>query len=157
LARFAAHFPQPGAAKLRDSPAGQRGPADPLLPQLGLPITVTFEKPPTAPRMRLAPGQSVIYSVPSIFPFPPADARLRAVDRARLDRAHRYTPLILAEDNQARSYGDAGCYIEFGSGPARNGKVLYLWSALLGGPEGDLLMADAVQWIVSFDTAESAW
>jgi hypothetical protein len=131
-----------------DGPAGQQGGADPLLPQLGLPIVVSFEQPPTPLQMRLAPGQTVVQSVPSVFPFPPGDSRLRAVDRARVNAAHQYTSLIRVESLPGQQYGDAGGHILFRTGPASTGQALYLWSTLLAGPQGNLIMADAMSWLV---------
>jgi hypothetical protein len=57
-------------------------------------------------------------------------------------------PWITALDPGGVSYGDAACFIEFGTGPAKSGKIIYIWSTLLSGPRGQSLMADAVSWIV---------
>jgi hypothetical protein len=129
-------------------PNDQPGAADPLLPSLGLPIYVAFEQPPTNLNMVISINQGVIHSVPRTFPFPPGDSRLRPVNRSQVSSAHRYIPWITATDPGGQSYGDAACFIEFGSGPAKGGKVLYVWSTLLSGPQGNSLMADAVSWIV---------
>ena len=129
-------------------PNDQPGPADPLLPALGLPIYIAFEQPPTNLNMVVSTNQGVLHSVPSVFPFPPGDSRLRPVDRSQVSSAHRYVPWITARDSGGQSYGDAACFIEFGSGPAKSGKIIYIWSTLLSGPQGQALMADAVSWIV---------
>jgi hypothetical protein len=98
--------------------------------------------------MTVSTNQGVIHSVPAAFPFPPGDSRLRPVNRAQVSAAHRYVPWITATDPGSQSYGDAACFVEFGSGPAKGGKILYIWSTLLSGPQGPTLMADAVSWIV---------
>jgi len=129
-------------------PNDQPGPADPLLPQLGLPIYVAFEQPPSSLSMVVTTNQSVLHSVPTVFPFPPGDSRLRPVKRSQLSSAHRYIPWITVTNFAGTGYGDAACFIEFRSGPAASGKILYIWSTLLSGPQGQGLMADAVSWIL---------
>ncbi len=129
-------------------PNDQPGPADPLLPALGLPIYIAFEQPPTNLTMVVSTNQGIIHSVPLVFPFPQGDQRLRPVNRSQVSSAHRYVPWITATDPGGQSYGDAACFIEFGAGPAKGGKVLYIWSTLLSSPQGQALMADAVGWIV---------
>jgi hypothetical protein len=119
-----------------------------LLPTLGLPIYNAFEQPPTNLNMVISTNQGVIHSVPRIFPFPLGDSRLRGVNRSQVSSANRYVPWITALDPGGVTYGDAACFIEFGSGPAKSGKILYIWSTLLSGPQGQSLMADAVSWIV---------
>jgi len=129
-------------------PNDQPGPADPLLPTLGLPIYNAFETPPPNLSMAVSTNQGIIHSVPSIFPFPPGDQRLRPVNRSAVSSSHRYVPWISVTNSAGTGYGDAACFIEFGSGPAKGGKIVYLWSTLLSGPQGQALMADAVSWIV---------
>jgi hypothetical protein len=129
-------------------PNDQPGPSDPLLPQLGLPIYNAFEQPPTNLNMVVSTNQGVIHSVPRVFPFPPGDSRLRGVNRSQVSSANRYVPWITALDPGGVSYGDAACFIEFGTGAAKGGKIIYIWSTLLSGPQGQSLMADAVSWIV---------
>jgi hypothetical protein len=87
--------------------------------------------------------------VPDVFPFPPGDQRLRAINRSSLSAAHRYLPLIKAAVPQGTDYGDAAAFIAFGTGPATGGKVLYIWATLLTGPQGQPIMIDAVSWIVN--------
>ncbi len=128
-------------------PNDQPGPSDPLLPALGLPIYNAFEQAPANLSVVVSTNQSILHSVPSAFPFPPGDPRLRAVNRSQVSPAHRYVPWLTVT-NASQNYGDAGCFIVFGAGPAKGGKVLYLWSTLLSGPQGQALMADAVSWII---------
>jgi hypothetical protein len=129
-------------------PSDQAGPADPLLPALGLPFQV-FEVAPAGIVMQRYTNQSVLLSVPDVFPFPPGDPRLRAINRGSLSAAHRYLPLIKALVPQGTDYGDAAAFIAFGTGPATGGKMLYVWSTLLSGPQGQPVMVDAVSWIVN--------
>ncbi|HXP62360.1 MAG TPA: hypothetical protein VN829_17820, partial [Dongiaceae bacterium] len=130
-------------------PADEAGPADPLLPVLGLPLQVNFEQAPAGAFMQLYTNQSILRSVPAVFPFPPGDARLRAVNGSAVNAAHRYLPLVKAAGPQGASYGDAAAFIAFGAGPAAGGKVLYVWSTLLSGPQGQSIMLDTVSWIVN--------
>jgi hypothetical protein len=129
-------------------PNDQAGPADPLLPALGLPIYNAFEQPPGSLSMVVTTNQSILHSVPSVFSFPPGDQRLRPVNRSQVASAHRYVPWLTVTNFAGQGYGDAACFIEFGTGPAKGGKVIYIWSSLLSGPQGQALMADAVSWIV---------
>ena len=130
-------------------PGGQAGPADPLLPALGLPLQVNFEQPPAGTLMQRYTNQSVLVSVPTVFPFPPGDQRLRAINRSSVSAAHRYLPLIKSLVPQGADYGDAAAFIAFGTGPAAGGKVLYIWATLLSGPQGQPILIDTVSWIVN--------
>jgi len=87
--------------------------------------------------------------VPTVFPYPPGDARLRAVNRSSVSSANRYLPLIKAAVPQGTDCGDAAAFIAFGTGAAAGGKVLYIWSTLLTGPQGQSIMVDTVSWIVN--------
>jgi hypothetical protein len=87
--------------------------------------------------------------VPTVFPFPPGDQRLRAINRSSVNAANRYLPLIKAAVPQGTDYGDAAAFIAFGTGSATGGKLLYVWSTLLTGPQGQPIMIDAVSWIVN--------
>jgi hypothetical protein len=129
-------------------PNDQPGPSDPLLPQLGLPIYNAFEQAPQNLSMVVTTNQSILHSVPSVFPFPPGDSRLRPVNRSQVASVHRYVPWLTVTNFAGTGYGDAACFIEFRSGAANSGKVLYIWSTLLSGPQGMALMADGVSWIV---------
>jgi hypothetical protein len=130
-------------------PNDQSGPSDPLLPPLGLPIYNAFEQAPPNLSMVVTTNQSILHSVPSVFPFPPGDPRLRPVNRSQVSSAHRYIPWLTVTNFAGQGYGDAACFIEFGSGAAKGGKVLYIWSSLLSGPQGQALMADALTWILN--------
>ncbi|HWI57060.1 MAG TPA: hypothetical protein VNZ22_07525, partial [Bacillota bacterium] len=129
-------------------PNDQPGPADPLLPVLGLPIYNAFEQAPANLSLVISTNQSILHSVPAVFPFPPGDPRLRPVKRSQVSSAHRYVPWLTVTNFAGQGYGDAACFIEFGSGSAKGGKVIYIWSSLLSGPQGQALMANAVGWIV---------
>jgi hypothetical protein len=129
-------------------PNDQSGPSDSLLPPLGLPIYNAFEQAPPNLSMVVTTNQSILHSVPSVFPFPPGDPRLRAVNRSQVASANRYVPWLTVTNFAGQGYGDAACFIEFGTGPAKGGKIIYIWSTLLSGPQGQALMADAVSWIV---------
>jgi hypothetical protein len=94
-------------------------------------------------------NQGVLHSVPSIFSFPPGDPRLRSINRSQVSSAHRYVPWLTVTNFAGQGYGDAACFIEFGSGTAKGGKVIYIWSSLLSGPQGTALMADALSWILN--------
>ena len=126
----------------------QPGPADPLLPTLGLPIQ-GFETAPAGIAMQRYTNQSILLSVPTAFPFPPGDQRLRAITRSSINPANRYLPLIKAAIPQGTDYGDAAAFIAFGTGPATGGKVLYIWCTLLTGPQGQSILIDTVSWIVN--------
>jgi hypothetical protein len=130
-------------------PADQSGPSDPLLPALGLPIQVNFETPPAGIVMQRYTNQSILLSVPATFAFPPGDQRLRAVNRSSVSAANRYLPLLKAAVPGGTDYGDAAAFIAFGTGAATGGKVLYIWSTLLSGPQGQSILVDAVSWIVN--------
>jgi len=119
------------------------------LPALGLPIQVNFETPPAGIVMQRYTNQSILLSVPATFAFPPGDQRLRAVNRSSVSVANRYLPLIKAVVPQGADYGDAAAFIAFGTGAATGGKVLYIWSTLLSGPQGQSIMVDTVSWIVN--------
>jgi hypothetical protein len=128
-------------------PADQPGPADPLLPALGMPIQ-GFEQAPAGIFMRRYTNQTILHSVPDQFDFPPGDQRLRAVIRSGVNPANRYMPLLSAMDAQGNSYGDPAVFLAFHTGAANGGKVLYVWTTLLSGPQGQDIMADVVSWIL---------
>jgi hypothetical protein len=46
------------------------------------------------------------------------------------------------------NYGDAAAFIALGTGPAKGGKIVYVWSTLLSGPQGQAIMSDVVSWIL---------
>ncbi|MGH7970352.1 MAG: hypothetical protein ACREIC_16640, partial [Limisphaerales bacterium] len=107
-------------------PNDQAGAADPLLPALGLQIYNAFEQPPAGLSVVVSTNQSILSSVPQVFPFPPGDGRLRSINRSQLAGSHRYVPWLTVTNSAGLSYGDAACFIEFGTGAAKGGKVLYI-------------------------------
>jgi hypothetical protein len=128
-------------------PNDQPGPADPLLPVLGMPFQ-TFEQAPPGIFMQRYTNQTILQSVPTQFAFPPGDQRLRAITGTAVNSLNRYVPFIKAIDTAGNYYGDAAVFIAFGTGPAKGGKVLYVWDTLLTGPQGLSIMADLISWIV---------
>jgi len=136
-------------------PGGTGGPADPLLPAVGLPIHNAFEAAPEGLRM-VRRSADILPSVPPAFSLTQGDLRLRSVDRTRLDHADRYIPLIAAVDAAGRDYGDAACWIRFGAGPAKGGRVLYVWSTLSACPQGLAILGDAVSWALREWTRDHA-
>jgi hypothetical protein len=128
-------------------PADQPGTADPLLPSLGMPFE-GFEQAPAGIFMQRHINQSILRSVPDQFPFPPGDERLRAINGNSVSSANRYIPFLKAIDAQGNYYGDAAGFLAFGTGPARGGKVLYVWDTLLAGPQGQQIMTDVVTWVL---------
>ena len=129
-------------------PNDQPGQADSLLPTYGLPF-IGFEQPPAGMYMQRYTNQTILQSVPVTFPFPPGDSRLRAIDGGAVSTANRYRPLIRALYAQGTYYGDAAMFIAFGTGAANGGKILYVWSSLLSGPQGQAILIDTVSWIVN--------
>ncbi|HTL17467.1 MAG TPA: hypothetical protein VL793_09530 [Patescibacteria group bacterium] len=129
-------------------PADQPGPADPLLPALGMPIQ-GFEQAPPGIFMQRYTNQTKLYSVRDQFDFPPGDPRLRAVVGPSISSANRYEPLLSAKDPQGTYYGDPAVFLAFRTGAAKGGKVLYVWTTLLSGPQGNDIMADLVSWVVN--------
>ncbi len=128
-------------------PSDQPGPADPLLPTYGLPFQGFEEAPPGIFMLRYT-NQTILHSVSNQFAFPPGDPRLRAVPSSSVNPANRYVPFIKAVDPQGDYYGDAAFFISFGTGPAKGGRIVYVWTTLLSGPQGQQIMADIVSWIM---------
>ena len=128
-------------------PADQPGPADPFLPTLGMPIQ-GFEQAPPGIFMRRYTNQTILHSVPDQFAFPPGDPRLRAVPGSAVNPANRYEPLLNSVDPQGTNYGDPAVFLAFHTGPANGGKILYVWTTLLSGPQGTDIMADLVTWVI---------
>jgi len=128
-------------------PADAPGAADPLLPTYGMPF-IGFEQAPPGIFMQRNTNQTILQSVPTVFPFPPGDQRLRAINRSGVSAANRYLPLITALGPGGTNYGDAAAFMSFGTGLAKGGKVVYIWSTLTAGPQGQQIMADVVSWIL---------
>jgi hypothetical protein len=126
---------------------GPPGQPDPVLPQLGLPLSAAFEEAPEGLRIQANPDQKLLHSVPAQFAFPEGDPRLRAVQRSEIDPADRFVPLLSVVDGLGHNRGDAAFYVELGAGAGKGGKVLYIWSTLLASPQGNAILGDAVSWI----------
>jgi len=126
-------------------PNDAAGPADPLLPTFGMPIQ-GFETAPAGIFMQRNTNQTILNSVPTTFPFPPGDQRLRAVNPGGVSIANRYLSFVKALGPSGANYGDAAVFISFGTGSGKNGKIVYVWSTLLAGPQGNQIMADIVTW-----------
>jgi hypothetical protein len=93
-------------------------------------------------------NQGILHSVSNQFPYPPGDQRLRAIDRAYVNPLNRYTPFIKAVGPVGQDYGDPAMFILFGTGSGKNGRIVYVWTTLLSGPDGQAIMADIVTWIL---------
>ena len=128
-------------------PNDQSGPADPLLPTFGLSFQ-GFEQAPPGIFMLRYTNQTILHSISNQFPFPPGDPRLRAIAGSSVSTANRYVPFIKAVDPQGNYYGDAAFFIAFGTGSAKGGRIVYVWTTLLSGPQGQQIMADIVTWIL---------
>ena len=127
-------------------PNDQPGAADVLLPTYGLSLG-GFEQAPAGIFMQRNTNQTILHSVPAQFVFPPGDQRLRAINASQMT-GHRYTPLITAR-TPGSGYGDAAGFIAFKTGAAAGGKIVYVWSTLLSGPQGQGIMVDVVSWILN--------
>jgi len=139
-------YPMYYAVDLRSGKRSRR----PLLPKLGLPLRVAFKDPPEGASLvvRREPGQGIIRRVPEVFSFSPSDSRLRSVARERVSSRHRYVPILSVRDSKSgKDWGDAACFIRFGTGPAEGGAVLYVWGPLLEGPYGPAILGDALAWL----------
>ncbi len=128
-------------------PGDQAGPADPLLPTLGMPLQ-GFETAPAGVYLERNTNQSIVMSPAFDFAFPPGDERLRATSASTVNASNRYLSLIRALGPGGTSYGDAAAFIAFRTGPVKNGKIVYVWSTLLSGPDGQSIMGDVVSWIL---------
>jgi hypothetical protein len=122
---------------------------DPLLPKLGVPLTVAFESPPPGSRLMVKVNrrQDLLAGLPATFAFPATgDQRLRAFDPAAIGSDVKYTPLLSVADSvTGKSYGDAGAYLTFTSGPFQGARILYLWCTVLtDGRVGGALLEDAL-------------
>ena len=130
-------------------PSDQAGAADPLLPALGFPIQINFEQAPDGIYMQRYTNQTILQSIPTTFAFPPGDQRLRTINASSVNSSNRYEPWIRVLDAKGNNYGDAAGFMAFGTGPAAGGKILYIWTSLLSGPQGQWIMLDTVSWIVN--------
>jgi hypothetical protein len=129
-----------------DPLGAESGPPSPVLPRWGLPLTM--ETAPEKVLARTAPAQKILRSVPARFAFLAGDTRLRAGQPSQYDAANHYTPMIEVVNDNEDARGDAAFYVELGAGPAKGGKLLYLWSSLLASPQGNAIMDDTVGWVL---------
>ena len=104
--------------------------ADPLPPKLGLPIEIPFPSMPSGGvTMLLNQNQDVLdlgSDVPTSFPMPGSDPRLRVINPSQIPAGSKYTPIVSAVGADGKRYGDAAGLLELPSG----GKILYVWSGL---------------------------
>ncbi len=128
-------------------PNDQPGPSDPLLPTFGMPFK-GFEQAPPGIYMLRYTNQGILHSISNQFAFPPGDQRLRAINRTSVSSSNRYVPFIKAVDTSGNDYGDAAVFIAFGTDSGKNGRIVYVWTTLLSGPDGQAIMCDVVTWIL---------
>jgi hypothetical protein len=128
-----------------DAPGGVHRP-DPLLPQIGLPMIGGGETAPAGLTFLRQPGQEILRNLPASFLFGRGDGRIRSVAREKVAASDRYVPLVKAIDGGGKDYGDVACWIEFKSGPAAGGRILYVWSSLQASPHGNAILADTLRW-----------
>ncbi|MBU6400772.1 MAG: hypothetical protein KGS61_10665, partial [Verrucomicrobia bacterium] len=112
----------------------------PLTGRLGLPLFDAFE---TAPGDTLevvaAAGQAILGGVPDQFTFPAGDARLRAIDRAKMPAGAKYASLYRVTGASGKDYGDAAGLVELANG----GRILYVWGGLLRDADQGLTISRA--------------
>ena len=101
--------------------------AEPLTERLGLPLGMALEGAP-AERLtvRWDAGQSLVKLAATDFPYPEGDPRLRTIDRTRIPRGAKYTPVARVVGASGKDYGDAAGLIEWPGG----GRILYVASVL---------------------------
>jgi hypothetical protein len=114
----------------------------PLTPRMGMPINITFEKPPERAGLKMVfnPGQKVLRGMPAEIPFPTeGDLRLRSIQRARVSGDAEYAPILTVVGQDGKDYGDAAAIARFRRGPFAGARLVYVWSRLLAdkdlGPE----------------------
>jgi hypothetical protein len=123
--------------------AGAKKTPDNLLPKLGFPIANAWEVAPDGLTLTNAAPQ-VLHSLPASLPWPKGDPRLRRVFAASVDKANKYVPLISVRGQDGSDQGDAACAMELGSGPAKGGRIVYVWSTLLTMPQAPELVGDVL-------------
>ena len=64
--------------------------------------------------------------------------------------------MVKAANPQGTDYGSADAFFAFGTGPASSDKVLYIWSTLVTGPQGQPVLIDTVSWPVNSKSSPSA-
>jgi len=114
--------------------------AEALTEKLGLPLSIAVEQAPADTlTVKLVPGQTVLSGLPSQFRYPPGDPRLRSIDRRKIRAGTRYSPIYRISGASGKDFGDAAGLVEFSGG----GKILYVWSGLLGDPDYGSVVAQA--------------
>ncbi len=109
-----------------------------LTPAMGLPIDITFEKPPEGAALKILvrPGQDWLKGLPPEMPFfTQSDLRLRSIRRSQVSAEAHYQPIVSVVGADGKSFGDAAAYIEFQRGPRRGARLLYVWSRLTMDPQ----------------------
>jgi hypothetical protein len=119
---------------------------DPLVERLGLPLDFTVEsKQPEKLRVRLFTDQKVLSGVPSEFPYPPGDIRLRTINTSRLPAGVKYIPIYTVFGESGKSYGDAAGLVEYPSG----GRVLFIFGTLMADPtHGPAIVQAAIKYLI---------
>jgi hypothetical protein len=116
--------------------------AEPLTAALGLPIGNAIETAVTpAPSIEMAAGQEALRGVPTRFPYPPGDPRLRTVTRSAMPPGARYTPIYSVRGADGKEYGDAAALLENALGA---GRILYVWDGLQRSTEAGQAITQAV-------------
>jgi len=104
--------------------------------RFGLTLRHGWEDPPQGRALRFVQPERRLPHVPAEFPFPDAgDRRWRPFVPAE---GTRHVPLLVLKDAAGKNLGEGAVYAELASG----GRVLYVWFALLGGPQADALLLD---------------
>jgi hypothetical protein len=123
-----------------------------LTPTMGLPIAITFEKPPAgaALRMSFLPGQDWLRDYKATPFFSDGDLRLRSILPGTISPDAAYTPIVTVVGEDGRNYGDIAALARFRQGPFRGARLLYVWSRLLADPElGPRVIEDVMRKIVT--------
>jgi len=124
---------------------GKSSSADPLLPQLGIPLFIPFEQPPANLIVVRTANKTTLPSIPDTWTFPEAgDRRLRTIDTSMVDKRQVYSSLVSVKDKYGHEFGDAAAYIRLREGAGAGGNVLYIWSGLLSGPYGNQLLCECL-------------
>ena len=95
-----------------------------LTPKMGLPIAITFEKPPADVALRIAflPGQDWLAGYPpSMAFFSEGDLRLRSIRPGTISLDAAYTPIATVVGDGGRNYGDIAAIVRYQRGPFRAG------------------------------------
>ncbi|MGA2066724.1 MAG: hypothetical protein ABSG86_17235 [Thermoguttaceae bacterium] len=126
-----------------------------LTPQMGLPIGLGFEQPPPGGplEIRWNSEQKLITGMPAAIAFSPrAELRLRSIARQEVSPDAVYTPIFTVTGPGGTRYGDAAAEARFIRGPFRGGRLIYVWSGLLGDRQ---LGSDIIEQMLNFLIAQS--